>query len=219
MHGPGHSQWGNASSSNLAAIVGEVGQLDGVQPNMWRRHSIAISGVPQCWTDEPKLYGEQRRRAALQYAVLSRCVCACVRACMCVHVQCVCARACGACVRAYILLHCVRNACFTHLNMYVNTLCASSVPKVVLGFNDILSQMHARVRNFILLYFWFSVNGGFTSWSNWSLCTATCGNGTQHRNRSCSNPAPSCGGIDCRGPFIDVTSCAVVPCPGIGVTL
>ncbi|MBF8249616.1 MAG: hypothetical protein HW400_217, partial [Candidatus Levybacteria bacterium] len=38
------------------------------------------------------------------------------------------------------------------------------------------------------------VNGG---WSGWSACSVPCGGGTQ--TRTCTNPAPSCGGANCSG--------------------
>ena len=41
------------------------------------------------------------------------------------------------------------------------------------------------------------VHGGYTEWSVFSNCTRTCGEGLQHRNRSCCNPAPQGGGKDC----------------------
>lgn len=67
------------------------------------------------------------------------------------------------------------------------------------------------------------VNGG---WSDWSACSESCGGGTQ--TRTCTNPAPSCGGADCVGSSsqdCNTQPCCTPNCPtacgqadGCGVT-
>jgi hypothetical protein len=59
-----------------------------------------------------------------------------------------------------------------------------------------------------------SVNGGWSSWSGWSSCSASCGGGTKTRTRSCNNPAPSGGGANCSGSAVDSNSCNTGACPG-----
>ncbi|KAE8595015.1 hypothetical protein XENTR_v10015432 [Xenopus tropicalis] len=56
------------------------------------------------------------------------------------------------------------------------------------------------------------VTGGWSQWSPWSECTATCDSGIQTRNRTCSKPHPSYGGSDCRGPQIQTRECNTHPC-------
>ncbi len=46
-------------------------------------------------------------------------------------------------------------------------------------------------------------------WSNWGACSVSCGGGTQ--TRTCTNPAPSCGGTDCVGGLSQV--CNTQDCP------
>jgi len=51
------------------------------------------------------------------------------------------------------------------------------------------------------------INGG---WTVWGECSVTCGGGTQ--TRTCTNPAPAYGGIDCVGDSSQ--SCNAQSCPG-----
>lgn len=53
------------------------------------------------------------------------------------------------------------------------------------------------------------VDGGWTAWSSWSACSDDC-DGTQTRTRSCTNPAPVCGGANCVGASIESQWCANV---------
>ncbi|XP_053383251.1 adhesion G protein-coupled receptor B3-like isoform X2 [Mercenaria mercenaria] len=57
------------------------------------------------------------------------------------------------------------------------------------------------------------VDGNWSPWSNWSDCDVTCENGTQIRTRSCTDPAPQYGGLDCPGNDTDTKSCHREPCP------
>ncbi|XP_065656244.1 SCO-spondin-like [Hydra vulgaris] len=56
------------------------------------------------------------------------------------------------------------------------------------------------------------VNGGLSKWSQYSACSVSCGNGTQTRFRTCTNPAPSGGGKDCIGDLIQTTYCNMQIC-------
>ncbi|KAI8492696.1 hypothetical protein Bbelb_297370 [Branchiostoma belcheri] len=57
------------------------------------------------------------------------------------------------------------------------------------------------------------VDGGWTQWSEWDICSLTCGPGLQHRRRTCSNPLPQNGGYPCDGLAIDTLRCEERPCP------
>ena len=56
------------------------------------------------------------------------------------------------------------------------------------------------------------VDGGWNE-PEWSECSATCGGGTQTRTRTCTNPAPAHGGLDCQGQSIETQNCFNPPCP------
>lgn len=62
------------------------------------------------------------------------------------------------------------------------------------------------------------VNGGYSTWQEWSPCSVTCGNGQQNRMRMCNNPAPGNGGADCiasgLGEPTETKACYLEVCTG-----
>ncbi|XP_065669649.1 uncharacterized protein LOC101238067 isoform X5 [Hydra vulgaris] len=63
------------------------------------------------------------------------------------------------------------------------------------------------------------VNGGFSEWTEWSICDKPCGNGTSKRVRYCNNPVPAINGKECSGDFIITRDCWMNPCKSIKVNL
>lgn len=57
------------------------------------------------------------------------------------------------------------------------------------------------------------IDGGWSAWSAWSDCVG----GKQNHTRTCTNPAPVGGGLDCQGPPIETQACTG-PGPGPGPT-
>ena len=57
-------------------------------------------------------------------------------------------------------------------------------------------------------------DGGWSSWSTWTVCSKTCGcDGYQTRSRPCSSPTPKCGGYNCDGSNFESRRCNDKPCP------
>ncbi|XP_033022369.1 A disintegrin and metalloproteinase with thrombospondin motifs 17 isoform X2 [Lacerta agilis] len=57
------------------------------------------------------------------------------------------------------------------------------------------------------------VDGDWSMWSQWSMCSRTCGTGARFRQRKCDNPPPGPGGKNCRGTSVEHTVCENLPCP------
>ncbi|XP_076080007.1 netrin receptor UNC5C-like [Mytilus galloprovincialis] len=56
------------------------------------------------------------------------------------------------------------------------------------------------------------VDGNWSGWSSWNICSATCDGGIQDRNRKCDAPKPSNGGIYCKGTTIESRPCHSLDC-------
>ena len=63
------------------------------------------------------------------------------------------------------------------------------------------------------------VDGKWTVWGNWGICSLTCGGGVQDRSRTCTNPPPAFGGAQCVGPSRSTRLCNDNPCPGNDKTI
>ncbi|KAK2164299.1 hypothetical protein LSH36_66g05030 [Paralvinella palmiformis] len=61
------------------------------------------------------------------------------------------------------------------------------------------------------------IDGGWSGWSPWSLCSQTCSGGGRQRIRSCTSPFPQYGGKDCLGEDWQNMTCMEDPCPVDGV--
>ncbi|VDI00055.1 Hypothetical predicted protein, partial [Mytilus galloprovincialis] len=57
------------------------------------------------------------------------------------------------------------------------------------------------------------IDGNWTNWSEWNICSKSCGGGFMLRNRTCSNPEPLFGGEDCIGNNTDDNFCNTNECP------
>uniref|UniRef100_A0A4W4HMF9 SCO-spondin n=1 Tax=Electrophorus electricus TaxID=8005 RepID=A0A4W4HMF9_ELEEL len=57
-----------------------------------------------------------------------------------------------------------------------------------------------------------SVDGGWSAWTPWGVCSASCGAGLQSRYRFCSSPERAGTGLPCLGPEREDHVCAFSPC-------
>ena len=62
------------------------------------------------------------------------------------------------------------------------------------------SKLLSNIQNIV-------VDGGWSAWSNWTVCNQTCGTGLSFRTRNCSNPAPKYGGYPCYGEKEESATC------------
>jgi len=59
--------------------------------------------------------------------------------------------------------------------------------------------------------------GIWSSWSDWTTCSATCGTGVQTRTRTCNSPPPKCGGRPCQGPTAEHQECISEMCSTVSL--
>ncbi|XP_036052718.1 A disintegrin and metalloproteinase with thrombospondin motifs 17 [Onychomys torridus] len=57
------------------------------------------------------------------------------------------------------------------------------------------------------------VDGDWSLWGTWSMCSRTCGTGARFRQRKCDNPPPGPGGTHCQGASVEHAACENLPCP------
>ncbi|XP_076085388.1 sushi, von Willebrand factor type A, EGF and pentraxin domain-containing protein 1-like [Mytilus galloprovincialis] len=57
-----------------------------------------------------------------------------------------------------------------------------------------------------------NLDGGWTDSSDWSVCSTTCGEGIQIATRTCTNPQPEDGGLDCIGDEKSTKECKLTEC-------
>ena len=56
-----------------------------------------------------------------------------------------------------------------------------------------------------------TVDGEWSPWSGWNMCSSSCGAGTQWRTRTCEGRAH--GGDECPGTRDEQNQCNTQPCP------
>ncbi|XP_037602146.1 A disintegrin and metalloproteinase with thrombospondin motifs 17 isoform X2 [Sebastes umbrosus] len=57
------------------------------------------------------------------------------------------------------------------------------------------------------------VDGDWSPWSQWSMCSRTCSTGVQFRQRKCDHPPPGPGGRNCQKASVEHKACELPPCP------
>ena len=65
---------------------------------------------------------------------------------------------------------------------------------------------------------YYTVDGEWSSYGNWSDCSAECDGGFKTRTRHCNNPVPKGGGADCVGKDLDTQACNTQQCTGYLLT-
>ena len=59
------------------------------------------------------------------------------------------------------------------------------------------------------------MDGKWSVWSSWSVCSTPCGEGLRERFRTCTDPPPDDDGLPCKGKSLENVTCNKdVVCPG-----
>ena len=93
--------------------------------------------------------------------------------------------------------------------------------KISIGINHNMYKLESDIWNWLFSECFYPgppVNGGYTLWSQWGLCSQSCGMGYKSRTRSCTNPQPKNGGQSCVqqgfGAPAETVDCNTHQCPG-----
>ncbi|XP_047125711.1 uncharacterized protein LOC105849170 isoform X2 [Hydra vulgaris] len=63
------------------------------------------------------------------------------------------------------------------------------------------------------------VDGGYSNWTDWSICSRPCGEGVSISRRYCNNPVPALRGKDCNGSDVMIMPCYLQNCTPVQVDL
>ncbi|XP_060560218.1 netrin receptor UNC5B-a-like isoform X3 [Ruditapes philippinarum] len=96
-------------------------------------------------------------------------------------------------------------------NLIINQARLSDAGNYTCGARNMVKFVHSRTVPLVVF-----VNGGWSTWSQWTSCSASCGRGIMRRQRSCSNPTPKGSGDDCPGESVQRESCTSI-CPVDGL--
>ena len=92
-----------------------------------------------------------------------------------------------------------RSDFFTHRNTQTEGKIYRPARKVFF-VNEYLendSQWQSFLRHICLTILFITAHGSWSTWSSYSVCSASCNGGNQTRSRSCTSPAPVKGGDLC----------------------
>ena len=97
-------------------------------------------------------------------------------------------------------------------NININRLANLTLLKKTEVYNCECTMLYTLLNKIICF---FSENGNYSDWSEWSPCDKSCGAGLQSRSRKCNNPSPLNGGKNCSliGPAMDLRQCNLSYCP------
>ena len=110
--------------------------------------------------------------------------------------------------------------CFTLCYFIRVYFCASVKPNIWVQycvepfcFKLLVDRLTIKTDSYKRLRLLLSVDGMWGSWTEWSACSVTCGDGSQTRDRECDNPERAFGGEDCDGDDEETRDCNDAACP------